>query len=84
MSSCSVSYGTCKLLAQKLPRVNVEVTDERGHPDTRPENCPVEKLFICRTVAGRRFDMPNLVWTVDGDAATSTSYRTGNCSMASA
>lgn len=84
MSSCSVSYGACKLLAQKLPRVNVEVIDERGRPDTIPESCPVEKLYIYRTVAGRRFDMPDSIWTVDGDAAASTSYRTGNCSMTSA
>ncbi|PQP97149.1 protein TRANSPORT INHIBITOR RESPONSE 1 [Prunus yedoensis var. nudiflora] len=52
MSSCSVSYGACKLLGQKLPRLNVEVIDERGHPESRPESCPVEKLYIYRSVAG--------------------------------
>ncbi|PHT44585.1 Protein TRANSPORT INHIBITOR RESPONSE 1 [Capsicum baccatum] len=35
-----------KLLAQKL----------RGHLDTRPESCPVEKFYIYWTVLGRRFD----------------------------
>ncbi|XP_059437800.1 protein TRANSPORT INHIBITOR RESPONSE 1-like [Corylus avellana] len=68
MSSCSVSYGACKLLGQKLPRLNVEVIDERGHPNSRPESCPVEKLYIYRTVAGPRFDMPNFVWTMDEDS----------------
>jgi transport inhibitor response 1 len=68
MSSCSVSYGACKLLGQKMPRLNVEVIDERGHPDLRPESCPVEKLYIYRTVAGPRFDMPNFVWTMDEDS----------------
>ncbi|KZV32374.1 protein TRANSPORT INHIBITOR RESPONSE 1-like [Dorcoceras hygrometricum] len=65
MSSCLVSFGACKLLGQKMPKLNVEVIDERGPPDSRPETCPVEKLYIYRTVAGRRFDMPGFVWTMD-------------------
>ncbi|KAI3425521.1 F-box domain-containing protein [Psidium guajava] len=69
MSSCSVSFGACKLLGQKMPRLNVEVMDERGHPDSRPESCPVEKLYVYRTVAGPRFDMPDFVWTMDEDSA---------------
>ncbi|PHT44839.1 Transport inhibitor response 1-like protein [Capsicum baccatum] len=44
MSNCSVRFEECKLLGQKLPELNVDVIDERGHPDTRPESCPVEKL----------------------------------------
>ncbi|KAM3267539.1 hypothetical protein P3S67_032295 [Capsicum chacoense] len=58
MYNCSVSSEACKLLAQKLAGFNVEVIDERGHPDTRPESCLVEKLYIYRTVSGRRFDTP--------------------------
>uniref|UniRef100_A0A3Q7GSL0 Transport inhibitor response 1 domain-containing protein n=1 Tax=Solanum lycopersicum TaxID=4081 RepID=A0A3Q7GSL0_SOLLC len=50
-----------KLETQKLPGLNVEVIDERGHPDTRPESCSVEKLYIYRTVSGRRFDTPGFV-----------------------
>ncbi|KAI3460835.1 hypothetical protein Pfo_017498 [Paulownia fortunei] len=69
MSSCSVSFGACKLLGHKMPRLNVEVIDERGPPDSRPESCPVEKLYVYRTVAGRRVDMPGFVWTMDEDAA---------------
>ncbi|KAK6785858.1 hypothetical protein RDI58_014383 [Solanum bulbocastanum] len=82
MSNCSVSFEACKLLAQKLPGLNVEVIDERGHPDTRPESCPVEKLYIYRTVSGRRFDTPGFVWIIDEDAAL-TPYSNGNCSLAS-
>ncbi|KAL6210444.1 hypothetical protein ACLB2K_015676 [Fragaria x ananassa] len=69
MSSCSVSYGACKLLGQKLPRLNVEVIDERGHPESRPESCPVEKLYIYRSVAGPRFDMSGFIWTMDENSA---------------
>lgn len=66
MSSCSVSLGACRLLAQKMPRLNVEVIDERrgGPLESRPNDCPVEKLYIYRTVAGPRSDMPTCVWTV--------------------
>lgn len=73
MSSCSVSYAACKLLGQKMPRLNVEVIDERGPPDSRPENCPIDKLYIYRTVAGPRFDMPPYVWTMDEDSSADSS-----------
>lgn len=64
MSSCSVSYGACKLLGQKMQKLNVEVIDERGSPDTRPDDCHVERLYAYRTVAGPRYDMPDFVWTM--------------------
>ncbi|KAM7276745.1 hypothetical protein ACFE04_018611 [Oxalis oulophora] len=69
MSNCSVSYEACKLLGQKMPRLNVEVIDERGPPDSRPESSPVEKLYIYRTVAGPRTDMPNFIWNMDEESA---------------
>lgn len=69
MSSCSVSFEACKILGQKMPRLNVEVIDENGPPNSRPANNPVEKLYIYRTVAGRRFDMPSFVWNMDEDSA---------------
>ncbi|PON96653.1 F-box domain containing protein [Trema orientale] len=69
MSSCMVSYGACKLLGQKMPRLNVEVIDEREPPDTRSESSPVEKLYIYRSVAGPRRDMPDFVWTMDKHSA---------------
>lgn len=64
MSSCSVSFGACKLLAQKMPRLNVEVIDERGPQDSWPDDFLVERLYIYRTVAGPRFDMPGFVMTI--------------------
>ncbi|XP_010545044.1 PREDICTED: protein TRANSPORT INHIBITOR RESPONSE 1-like [Tarenaya hassleriana] len=69
MSSCSVSFGACKLLGLKMPRLNVEVIDERGPPDSRPDSCPVERVYIYRTVAGPRFDMPGFVWNMDEDSS---------------
>ncbi|PON57181.1 F-box domain containing protein [Parasponia andersonii] len=69
MSSCMVSYGACKLLGQKMPRLNVEVIDEREPPATRSESSPVEKLYIYRSVAGPRHDMPDFVWTMDKHSA---------------
>ncbi|XP_020584835.1 transport inhibitor response 1-like protein Os05g0150500 [Phalaenopsis equestris] len=66
MSSCSVSLGACRLLAKRMPRLNVEVIDERrgGQMELRPDDCPVEKLYIYRTVAGPRSDTPSCVWTI--------------------
>ncbi|XP_051118831.1 protein TRANSPORT INHIBITOR RESPONSE 1-like [Andrographis paniculata] len=69
MSSCSVSFRACKLLGQKMPRLNIEVIDERGPPDSRPESCSVERLYVYRTVSGQRTDMPDFVWTMDKDSA---------------
>ncbi|PHT44395.1 Transport inhibitor response 1-like protein [Capsicum baccatum] len=82
MSNCSVTFEECKLLAQKLPGLNVEVIDEKGRPDTRPQSCPVEKLHIYRTVSGRMFNTPGFVWRIAEDAS-STPYSNGNCSLAS-
>ncbi|KAI3882370.1 hypothetical protein MKX03_028070 [Papaver bracteatum] len=69
MSSCSVSFGACKLLGQKMRRLNVEVIDERGAPDSRPDDYPVERLYAYRTVAGPRFDSPDFVWMIDDDSS---------------
>lgn len=67
MSSCFVSFGACKLLGQKMPDLNVEVIDERENLSSIPESSPVEKLYIYRTVAGQRSDMPNFVRTMGKD-----------------
>lgn len=65
MSSCSVSFGACKILSQMMPRLNVEVIDERDYSDSEADSCLVEKLYIYRTVAGPRIDMPDFIWTMD-------------------
>ncbi|RAL42125.1 unnamed protein product [Cuscuta campestris] len=63
MSSCPVTFGACKLLGKKMPWLNVEVIDERGVLNhKRTEDEPVEKLYIYRSVAGPRPDMPSFVW----------------------
>ena len=65
MSSCQVSYGECKLLGKKMPRLNVEVMNERENPDSRSDDCSVEKLYIYRSVVGPRSDSPDFVWTMN-------------------
>ncbi|XP_071738297.1 protein TRANSPORT INHIBITOR RESPONSE 1-like [Rutidosis leptorrhynchoides] len=67
MSSCLVSFGACRLIGQKMPFLNVEVIDERENLDSIPESSPVEKLYIYRTIAGQRSDMPNFVRTMGKD-----------------
>jgi transport inhibitor response 1 len=52
-----------------MPRLNVEVIDESGPPDSRPDSCPVEKLYIYRSIAGPRLDIPGFVWTMGDDSS---------------
>lgn len=66
MSSCDVTLGGCKTLAEKMPRLNVEVINERDESDGMEENPNdlhrVEKMYVYRTVAGPRNDAPDFVW----------------------
>ncbi|KAK1277045.1 Protein TRANSPORT INHIBITOR RESPONSE 1 [Acorus gramineus] len=65
MSSCHVTLGACRALAEKMPRLNVEVIDEGWKPSSkRPDDWFVEKLYVYRTVAGPRLDMPSYVYTL--------------------
>nr|AAK01147.1 GRR1-like protein 1 [Arabidopsis thaliana] len=73
MSSCFVSFGACKLLSQKMPRLNVEVIDEHP-PESRPESSPVERIYIYRTVAGPRMDTPEFVWTIHKNPENGVSH----------
>ncbi|KAD6120173.1 hypothetical protein E3N88_11444 [Mikania micrantha] len=68
MSSCAVSIGACKILSQKMPMLNVEVIDENGILDSMLDRCLVDKLYVYRTVAGPRSDMPSYIWTMDRDS----------------
>lgn len=70
MSSCQVNYEECKFLGRKMPRLNVEVMDERGHPDSGPDDCTVEKLYIYRSIMGPRFDSPEFVWTISENSGS--------------
>uniref|UniRef100_A0A7N1A7W4 F-box domain-containing protein n=1 Tax=Kalanchoe fedtschenkoi TaxID=63787 RepID=A0A7N1A7W4_KALFE len=64
MSSCAVTLGACRLLGQQMPLLNVEVINEDETIDPELPNTFVEKLYIYRTLAGRRHDSPNFVWTM--------------------
>ncbi|KAK1271931.1 Protein AUXIN SIGNALING F-BOX 2 [Acorus gramineus] len=66
MSSCDVTLRGCRELAAKMPRLNVEVLNERDQVEgrLREEERKVEKLYVYRTVAGPRSDAPDFVWTL--------------------
>ncbi|MED6211082.1 Protein AUXIN SIGNALING F-BOX 3, variant 2 [Stylosanthes scabra] len=65
MSSCEVTVGACKVLAKKMPRLNVEVFNENEAADCELEDeQKVEKMYLYRTLAGKRKDAPEYVWTL--------------------
>ncbi|KAJ6965396.1 protein AUXIN SIGNALING F-BOX 2-like [Populus alba x Populus x berolinensis] len=65
MSSCDVTLEGCKSLAKKMPRLNVEIINESDQMDnTAVGTQKVEKMFLYRTLAGRRKDAPEFVWTL--------------------
>ncbi|XP_058093023.1 protein AUXIN SIGNALING F-BOX 2-like [Magnolia sinica] len=65
MSSCDVTLRGCKSLAQKMPRLNVEIINERDQMDENlDDGQKVEKMYVYRTLDGPRNDVPDFVWTV--------------------
>lgn len=65
MSSCEVTLGGCKTLAERMPRLNVEIFSENNEM----ENCiddgqKVQKLYLYRTLVGPRKDAPDYVRTL--------------------
>lgn len=67
MSSCEVTLGACKLLATKMPRLNVEVineNDELGVANLDDDRQKVEKMYLYRTLVGPRDDAPEFVSTL--------------------
>ncbi|XP_031490161.1 protein AUXIN SIGNALING F-BOX 2-like [Nymphaea colorata] len=65
MSTCNVTYHGCKLLAEKVPRLNVEIINDRDLIEESPsDGQQVDKLYIYRTLVGPRKDAPNFVLTV--------------------
>eukprot|EP00252_Welwitschia_mirabilis_P013449 TRINITY_DN2957_c0_g1_i1.p1 TRINITY_DN2957_c0_g1~~TRINITY_DN2957_c0_g1_i1.p1 ORF type:complete len:595 (+),score=91.33 TRINITY_DN2957_c0_g1_i1:506-2290(+) len=60
MSDCLVTPEGCMKLAKKMSRLNVEIMNEYGQFN----ECPVEKLYVYRSVAGPRDDMPSFVMTL--------------------
>lgn len=65
MSSCEVTVGACKTLAKRMPRLNVEIFNEGEQADCSLEDGQkVEKMYLYRTLAGKRKDAPEYVWTL--------------------
>ncbi|KAK6917463.1 Transport inhibitor response 1 domain [Dillenia turbinata] len=59
MSACNLTMNGCRLLAQEMPRLNVEVIKEDESQD-----CVAEKVYVYRSVAGPRRDAPPFVLTL--------------------
>ncbi|KAK3120441.1 hypothetical protein QOZ80_9AG0687680 [Eleusine coracana subsp. coracana] len=66
MSSCNITLGACKSLATSMPNLNVEVMTEVAwsidEADEEANNAKkVDKLYLYRTIAGPRDDVPGFV-----------------------
>ncbi|TKY46272.1 AUXIN SIGNALING F-BOX 3 [Spatholobus suberectus] len=65
MSSCTMTIGACKALAEKMPRLNVEIFNENEKVDCSVDDGQkVKKMYLYRTLVGRRKDAPEFVWTL--------------------
>lgn len=65
MSSCEVTLGGCKALAERMPTLNVEVINENDQmDDILGDDQRVEKMYLYRTLVGRRIDAPDFVWSL--------------------
>lgn len=65
MSSCEVTLGGCKVLAEKMPRINVEIINEYDQMEFGfDDRQKVDKMFLYRTLVGPRKDAPHFVWTL--------------------
>lgn len=65
MSSCDVTIGACKALAEEMPRLNVEIFNETEKVDCSVDDRQkVQKMYLYRTLVGRRKDAPEFVWTL--------------------
>lgn len=64
MSSCEVTLGGCKTLAMMMPGLNVEIINENDEMEFSLDEQKVEKMYVYRTLVGRREDKPEFVWTL--------------------
>uniref|UniRef100_A0A1D1XU46 Transport inhibitor response 1-like protein n=2 Tax=Anthurium amnicola TaxID=1678845 RepID=A0A1D1XU46_9ARAE len=64
MSSCKLTLEGCKEVARRLPQLVVEVIRERDEDDENSES--VEKLYMYRSLAGPRGDVPPFVKILQG------------------
>lgn len=66
MSSCEITLGGCKTLAEKMPRLNVEIINENDQLEfcCDDDGQKVGKMYLYRTLVGPRKDAPKFVWTL--------------------
>ncbi|CAN1839040.1 Protein AUXIN SIGNALING F-BOX 2 [Linum perenne] len=65
MSACDVTLGGCKILAKRMPGLNVEIMNENDQMEFGDDDRQkVDKMYLYRTLAGRRRDAPGFVWTL--------------------
>ncbi|XWS43959.1 hypothetical protein CRYUN_Cryun15aG0003200 [Craigia yunnanensis] len=63
MSSCEVTLGGCKTLAEKMPSLSVEIIYESEQMEfCLDDRQKVEKMYLYRTLVGHRKDAPEFVW----------------------
>ncbi|GLU18702.1 hypothetical protein SLE2022_349870 [Rubroshorea leprosula] len=63
MSSCEVTLGGCKMLAKKMPRLNVEIINDNDEMEfSTVDEQKVQKMYLYRTLVGHRKDAPDYVW----------------------
>ncbi|OMO64267.1 protein AUXIN SIGNALING F-BOX 3 [Corchorus olitorius] len=63
MPSCEVTLGACKTLAEKMPRLKVELISDSDQMEfTLDDDQKVEKMYLYRSVVGHREDAPEFVW----------------------
>ncbi|KAE8710066.1 Protein AUXIN SIGNALING F-BOX 3 [Hibiscus syriacus] len=63
MSTCEVTLGACKMLAKKMPNLNVEIINETEQTDSNLDDSQkVDKMYLYRTLVGHREDAPEFVW----------------------
>ncbi|KAF8390718.1 hypothetical protein HHK36_025245 [Tetracentron sinense] len=65
MSACEVTLGGCKVLAKKMPMLNVEIINEKDQMEENlDDSLKVEKMYLYRTLDGPRRDAPDFVWNL--------------------
>lgn len=64
MSSCNITLQGCKMLADKMKMLNVEIINEKERMEEITDDKKVEKMYLYRTLDGPRKDAPDFVSTL--------------------
>ncbi|MCL7049569.1 hypothetical protein MKW94_024573 [Papaver nudicaule] len=64
MSSCNITLQGCKMLADKMKMLNVEVINEKDRMEEITNDKLVENMYLYRTLDGPRKDAPDFVSTL--------------------